>query len=77
MNLYEDDKTKIKVKIKPKFNTKKLIKEHEVSLEELELGAEMDYIFDHTTSMNMKGKITIDNKDIKVNQASINFTKKF
>lgn len=77
MNLYEDDKTKIKVKIKPKFNTKKLIKEHEVSLEELQLGAEMDYIFDDTTSMNMKGKITIDNKDIKVNQASINFTKKF
>lgn len=77
MNLYEDDKTKIKVKIKPKFNTKKLIKEHEVSLEELQLGAEMDYIFDDTTSINMKGKVTIDNKDIKVNQASINFTKKF
>lgn len=77
MNVFEDNKTKIKVKIKPKFNTKKLIKEHEVSLEELELGAEMDYIFDDTTSMNMKGKITIDNKDIKVNQASINFTKKF
>lgn len=77
MNLFEDDKTKIKVKIKPKFNTKKLIKEHEVSLEELQLGAEMDYIFDDTTSVNMKGKITIDNKDIKVNQASINFTKKF
>ncbi|HPJ86811.1 MAG TPA: hypothetical protein PLU55_01720 [Candidatus Pacearchaeota archaeon] len=77
MNLFEDDKTKIKVKIKPKFNTKKLIKEHEVSLEELQLGAEMDYIFDDTTSMNMKGKIIINNKDIKVNQASINFTKKF
>ena len=77
MNLYEDDKTKIKIKVKPKINTKKLIKEHEVSLEELQLGAELFHDFDDTTSVNMKGKITIDNKDIKVNQASINFTKKF
>ena len=77
MNVFEDDKTKIKLKVKPKFNTKKLIKEHEVSLEELQLGAEMDYIFDDTTSVNMKGKVVMNNKDIKVNQASINFTKKF
>ena len=75
--LFEDFKTKVKLKFKPKINTSKLIKEHEIEIKEIQMGAEIDHTFDDTTSMNIQGKFTVTNKDIKVNKASIMFTKKF
>ena len=75
--LFEDFKTKVKLKFKPKINTGKLIKEHELEIKEVQMGTEIDHIFDDTTSMNIQGKITVTNRDVKVNKASIMFTKKF
>lgn len=75
--LFEDFKTKVKLKFKPKINTGKLIKEHELEIKEIQMGTEIDHTFDDTTSMNIQGKFTVTNKDIEVNKASIMFTKKF
>ena len=77
MMLFEDFKTKVKLKFKPKINTGKLIKEHELEIKEIQIGTEIDHTFDDTTSMNIQGKFTVTNKDIEVNRASIMFTKKF
>lgn len=77
MILFENFKTKVKLKFKPKVNTSKLLKEHELQIKEVQLGTEIDHIFDDTTSMNIQGKFTVTNKDIEVNKASIMFTKKF
>jgi len=75
--LFEDFKTKVKLKFKPKINTSKLLKEHELQLEEVQFGGEIDHTFDETTSMNIQGKFTVTDKDIVVDKASIMFTKKF
>jgi len=77
ITLFEDLKTKVKLKFKPKINTSKLLKEHSIELEEVQFGGEIDHTFDDTTSMNIQGKFTVTNKDIEVNKASIMFTKKF
>lgn len=77
MILFEDFKTKVKLKFKPKINTSKLLKEHELQIKEVQLGTEIDHIFDDTTSMNIQGKFTVKDKDIVVDKANITFTKKF
>ncbi len=77
MILFEDFKTKVKLKFKPKINTSKLLKEHELQIKEVQLGTEIDHIFDDTTSMNIQGKFTVTDKDIVVDKANITFTKKF
>ena len=77
MILFEDFKTRVKLKFKPKINTSKLLKEHELQIKEVQLGTEIDHIFDDTTSMNIQGKFTVKDKDIVVDKANITFTKKF